>query len=161
VLDRLKQWAPKQHWLGLTSFTERGVRVDIALERDSSGQAWLSGTFAPTEANTHLYARELPAGGVDGLGRPTRLAVTSAAGLRARGEAIANRAVEEDRIDILQQTLLVYPPGAVTLRIPVDVLPGGPAGRADLAIGYMACGPKGCLPPVTDKRVSVVVPEVR
>ena len=74
---------------------------------------------------------------------------------------LANRAVEEDRIDVLQQTLLVYPPGAVTLRIPVDVLPGGPSGRADLAFGYMACGPKGCLPPVTDKRVSVIVPEAR
>jgi thiol-disulfide isomerase/thioredoxin len=158
VLALLKQWAPKKTWLALSSFTQHGIRVDLALEKDSSGQAWLAGTFSPTEADTHLYGKDLPATGLDGLGRPTRLSVSSVSGLAAAGALIANRPVEDDRIDLLKQTFPVYPAGPVTLRFPVTVPARGATTRAELSVTYMGCGPKGCMPPVVDRRIAVVVP---
>ena len=58
------------------------MRVDVRLERDAVRQAWLAAAFEPERADTHLYATDLPAQGLDGLGRPTRLTVVSAQGSR-------------------------------------------------------------------------------
>lgn len=160
LLALLQQWAPKTLWVELSSFTERGVTVTLALERDSSSQVWLAGIFAPTEAETHVYGKDLPLEGINGLGRPTMLAVLSASGLRVRGGAIANRPIELDRIEALNTTLPIYPPGAVTLRVPIELTDRRAGGRAEVSVSYMACGPKGCSPPVIDKRIAVVVPPV-
>lgn len=153
LLSLLKVWAPKQEVRELSAFTEHGVRVTLALERDSSGQAWLAGRFAPVDPDTHLYAQELPADGVDGLGRPTRLEVTSTAGLRPTAGAVADRPVQSDRIDALKLSLPVYPAGAVTLRMPVTV-PAGAGGLTEVSVRYMACGASGCLAPV-ERRITV------
>ena len=158
LLARLQQWAPKQRWLDLASSTERGVNVSIALERDSAGLVWLAARFAPTFAATHLYASALPDNGIDGIGRPTRLAIVASPGLMPLGEAIADRPVELDRIDALGAALPIYPPGPVTLRVPVSLPRGVPSMNALVDVSYMACGPKGCLPPVAHKRIAVSIP---
>ena len=158
LLERLQQWAPKQRWLELGSWTERGVQVSIALERDSAGTVWLAARFAPTLADTHLYAMGLPEHGIDGIGRPTRFAIEASTGVRSLGAPSADRPVELDRIDALGAALPVYPAGPVTLRVPVELARGARSIATTVDVSYMACSPKGCLPPVVHKQIAVVVP---
>ena len=154
LLERLREWAPKKVVKPLASFRQGGVRVDISLEEDASRRMWLAAAFVPERADVHLYAKDLPASGVDGLGRPTRLSVVSSSGLRVVGELVADRRVQDDVIEALHLALPVYPNGAVTLRLPVRLERGA---RAELSLGYMACGGIGCQPPVTDKRINVTL----
>jgi hypothetical protein len=146
-----------KRWRALTTVTEHGVRVDLALDRDPTGRVWLAATYTPTEPGAHLYSKDLPANGIDGLGRPTLLALVAPSALTPTGALVADRPVESDRIDVLNLTFPVYPAGPVTLRMPVDLPPAGSATRAEVSISYMACGPKGCLPPVENKHVTIDV----
>lgn len=157
LLALLGQWAPKTRWRALTNVTEHGVRVDLALDRDSTGRVWLAATYTPTEPGAHLYSKDLRAGGIDGLGRPTLLSLVAPSGLTPTGALVADRPVQSDRIDALNVTFPIYPTGPVTLRIPVTLPPAGAATRAEVSISYMACGPKGCLPPVENKRITIDV----
>lgn len=153
--DLLRQWAPKRRVADLSSFVERGVRVTLGLDRDRSRRAWLAATFSPLGANTHMYSIDLPADGIDGLGRPTRVEILSGSGLRATGPAVADRPVIDDRIDALGVVLPVYPSGPVTVRIPVEL--AATTSRASVSVSYMACGLQGCLPPVRDRRIPITV----
>jgi thiol-disulfide isomerase/thioredoxin len=157
LLALLKQWAPKKVIASLGSFSQGGVHVEVTLQRDVARQTWIAATFAPERADAHLYAKDLPARGVDGLGRPTRLSVVSATGLKVVGDLVADRRVHEDVIEELHLSLPVYPNGPVTLRLPVVVNRGA---QAELSLGYMACGSIGCLPPVTDKRLRITLSAV-
>jgi thiol-disulfide isomerase/thioredoxin len=154
LIRLLSEWAPKSRVRELATLTDRGVRVTVGLDVDRLGAPWLSATFAPMDADAHLYATSLPLEGIGGLGRPTRLRLDPSSSVRARGPAIADRAVVIDRVDQLGIALPIYPPGPVTLRIPVAASPPG-AARAQLLVSYMACGARGCLPPVIDRRLSV------
>ena len=151
----LEGWAPKKSGPVLHTFTERSTRVEIALDRDLFGSIWLAGTFTPAEPDLYLYSVDLPQNGIEGLGRPTRLAVGESPQVRILGRAVANRPVQIDRIEALKLSLRVYPTGPVTLRVPIE-LPAGTPARADLSVGYMTCGPNGCLPPV-DRRFAVTL----
>jgi len=154
LLALLKQWAPKKTVASLASFSQGGVHVDVTVQHDPARQTWLAATFAPERADAHLYAKDLPAHGIDGLGRPTLFSVVSATGLKVIGDVVADRKVQDDVIEELHLALPVYPKGPVTLRLPVIL---GRSAQAELSVGYMACGDIGCLPPVTDKRLRVVV----
>lgn len=157
LLARLRQWAPKKSIARLSSFAEHGVAVDVALERDSLGQTYLAGTFVPQTPNTHLYSTDLPADGLDGIGRPTRLSIASSERLTATGPIVANRPVLADRIELLDTTLPIYPNGPVTLRIPVRLTNAGGTRSATIVVSYMACSDKGCLPP-TERTLTVTLP---
>lgn len=148
----LREWAPKPRVIDLASFVEHGVRVSVGLNRDRSQSLWLSGTFAPVQPGTHLYSIDLPARGIDGLGRPTRMSLDSGSGLRPVGPAIADRPVIQERIPELGTVLPVYPDGPVTVLVPVTMTSGSPA-QVGVSISYMACGSNGCLAPVIDKRI--------
>ena len=154
LAELLRGWAPKKTVRSLTSFEQGGVRVSVALQEDGAHHAWLAAEFEPTRTGVHLYDKDLPPQGIDGLGRPTRLAVVSSRGLTVTGGVTADRPVTTDRIEELNVVLPVYPAGPVTLRLPVRVDRGA---SAELSLGYMACGGLGCQPPVTDKRVRVTV----
>jgi len=52
--------------LTLASFTQSEVDVTITLEQDESGQVYLAATFVPEEGE-HLYSKDIPVTGVDGL----------------------------------------------------------------------------------------------
>jgi hypothetical protein len=54
--------------------------------------------------------------------------------------------------------LLVYPPGAVTLRLPIELPPGNGWVDDVVKVTYMACSDRGCKAPVTGKLVPVRVP---
>lgn len=152
LLAVLRDWAPKKVVATLGAMTKNGVQVDLTLQEDGSRRSWLAATFTPQTADTHLYAKSLPPQGVNGLGRPTRLAIVDASGFELTGDVIADRPEREDRLDSLKTTLLVYPPGPVTLLAPVRIT--APA-RAEVSLSYMACAPEGCHPPVQDARMVV------
>jgi thiol-disulfide isomerase/thioredoxin len=157
LLKLLQGWAPKARTHVLAEFVDRGVRVSLTLDRDRSGGWWLAGQFSPTVNEAHLYSTDLPSAGVQGLGRPTTIALVDGSSIRAAGPVVANRPVVADRVEGLGLTLPVYPAGDVTLRLPV-VDAGLAHRRAEIVVSYMACGPRGCLAPVLGRRVAVTVP---
>jgi len=153
----LKEWAPKERLADLATFTERGVQVWVSLDRDRMGGLWLAGRFAPVNADTHLYSSSLPSEGIQGLGRPTRIALDQGSPLRVTGRPVADRRVISDTIEGLGTVLPIYPAGPVTLRVPV-VRADKASSRGIVLVSYMACGVRGCLPPVTDRKVEITLP---
>lgn len=140
----------------LAKFTEKGVAVEVMVEKDQTGQTWLAGTFTPTKPRFHLYSKDLPRTGISGVGRPTLLAVIAPADLRPLGSLQADQPVQELYFDILQQSFPVYPDGAVTVRLPIEKPARSPI-SIELAITYMACSDTTCLAPVENKRISATL----
>ncbi|PYO98753.1 MAG: hypothetical protein DMD60_03465 [Gemmatimonadetes bacterium] len=147
-----------ERWL-LTRFAQHDVAVEIALERDQSGKAWLVGTYTPSKANFHLYGKDLPRAGIHGVARPTLLELVSSASLRSAGPLVADQATIDLHVAALESTFPVYPAGAVTLRLPVTLTARDRA-TAELSVTYMACSDRTCLAPVIDRRIVVRIPEL-
>jgi hypothetical protein len=91
-----------------------------------------------------VYSISLPAGGVDGLGVPTRLGVRG--GLRATGSPTADRPIRSLSLPGLNVVLPVYPDGPVTVTLPVTRTGSS---SAQAIVSYGACSTSTCLPPVT------------
>ena len=140
--------------LKLASSTESKVTVDISIERAATGGFVLAATFTPA-AGFHLYSKDLPRGGVDGLGCPTLLELVAGTRLEAAGELTESvSAMQAEGPD----GLWIYPAGPVTLRLAV-ALPAGSGWFDDqVAVTYMACSGSICSPPVIAKPVSLRVP---
>ncbi len=149
--QRLKPGSP----LNLASFTENSVTVALALELDSAGQAWLAATFMPVDPAGHLYDKDTPREGVDGMGRPTLLELVPGSQIQAAGALIESvTPVPDDE----GKGPLEYPVGPVTLRLPI-VLPDGDGWFDEqVSVTYMACSGVSCLPPVEGKLVTLRVP---
>ena len=141
----------------LTRFAEHEVAVEIALERDPSGKAWLVGTYTPSRANFHLYGKDLPRAGIHGVARPTLLELVSSASVKLAGPLVADQPTIDLHVEALGLTFPVYPAGAVTLRLPVTVALKDGA-TAEVSVTYMACSDRTCLAPVIDKRISLRIP---
>lgn len=92
----------------LAHFTENSVEVTIRLEKTSTGGDQLSALFTPP-AGFHLYSKDLPRTGVDGLGRPTLLELPQSGLLLASGPLMENIRAETPAFE--PRDLLVYPPG--------------------------------------------------
>jgi hypothetical protein len=141
--------------ISLGTFTENDVDVSLQLDKNSNGVYLLSATFTPPEGN-HMYSKDIPITGVDGLGRPTLIELTAESQMEPLGELIESIPAEVPNFEPKQ--LLVYPPGAVTLSLPVK-LPSGNDWVDDVVkITYMSCSDTGCKPPVVGKLVTVRVP---
>lgn len=149
------RWEKRTLRLELAQFTEREVAAQLSLEKDAAGQAWLVASFTPTRANYHLYSKDLPRDGLEGMGRPTLLEIASAQGLVAAGPLAATPEPIDEYAPTLDLTFPVYPAGTVTLRLPVTLDETLETASAELAVTYMACGEGKCLPPVVDKRIPV------
>jgi hypothetical protein len=141
--------------LPLASFTENSVTVTLALELDSAGQTWLAATFMPTDPACHLYSKDTPPDGVDGLGRPTLLELAPGSQMQAAGPLTESAAAQ---VSAEAAGLFEYPAGPVTLRLPVTLPPGAGWVDESVSITYMACGSGSCWPPVIGKVVPVRVP---
>jgi len=131
-----------------TGFADGGVTVTVRLDRAGDGRRLVRATFTPQQAGFHLYSVNLPAGGIDGLGLPTRLAVRG--GLTADGTPQADRPLRTVSPSGLGVDLPVYPDGAVTVTLPVRQ--AGP-GQAEAVVSYGACSEQRCLMPVTDRTI--------
>jgi hypothetical protein len=126
--------------------TSHGVRVHITYEK--SGQ--LVATFTPTQAGFHLYSKDLPEGGINGLGFPTRL--QAARGITFTGPLTANLTPTALNVQTLGVTLPVYPDGPVTITAPAQA---GTASTATVLVSYAACSSTLCLPPLVNQAVTV------
>jgi hypothetical protein len=141
--------------ISLASFTENDVEVSIYLERNAEGKYILSATFTPPEGY-HLYSKDIPITGIEGLGRPTLLALTSNSLMKASGVLAESAKAATPGFE--PRELLVYPLGAVTLSLPVELPPGNDWIKDDVEVTYMACSAGQCKPPVVAKVVPVRIP---
>ena len=141
----------------LASLTESKVTVDIALVWNEDGQIWLEATFTPEEG-FHLYSKDIPRGGVDGLGRPTLLELLPGSKMTTTGTlsesipAIADTEIEG---------LLLYPVGMVVLRLPILLPEGEGWFDEQVSVTYMACYESTCFPPVVGKIIPVRVAGIK
>ena len=148
-------YSPGSQPISLASFTENYVDVFITLESDSKGNYSLSATFTPPDGY-HLYSKDIPITGVDGLGRPTLLELTNQSNMKINGGLTASPKAQEPNFE--PKELLVYPPGAVTLSLPVELPSGNDWVDDEIKITYMACSASQCKPPVVGKIISIRVP---
>jgi cytochrome c biogenesis protein CcdA len=134
------------------------VAIEV-VDRDGP-RAVIQARFAPPQRPGqvyHLYSKDLPPDGIEGVGRPTLLRVPVGGPLFARGPLVAD--APEHRLASDGVTYPVYAPGPVVLRLPV----GLPQGDGDLVdamveVTYMACSETTCLPPVEGAVVRLAVP---
>lgn len=140
---------PPAHPPAVTEFNENGVTVRLSVSDWDSSRGTLVATFTPDEAGFHLYSTALPAAGVEGVGRPTRVAATGA--LAGAGAITADAAVKEIHVEGVRAAVPVYPDGPVTTRLPIRAAaPGG----ATLLVSYASCSTtQGCTIPVADRPV--------
>jgi hypothetical protein len=146
--------APRET-ISLASFTENYVEVSIFLEHDSRGNCLLSATFTPPDGY-HLYSKDIPVTGIDGLGKPTLLELTADSQITAIGELMESVKAQEPRFE--PKDLLVYPSGPVTLSLLIELPAGDGWIEEELQVTYMTCSGKHCKPPVVAKRVLVPIP---
>ncbi|MFD0273574.1 hypothetical protein ACFVHB_06605 [Kitasatospora sp. NPDC127111] len=128
------------------TYSGGGVTVTLRLATGEDGRRLLDATFVPEQPGFHLYSVDLPAGGIDGLGLPTRLTVRG--GLAADGTARADRPLRTVSPLELGVQLPVYPDGPVTVTLPVRRTGTGPS---EAVVSFGACSEQRCLIPVTDQ----------
>ena len=145
----------QENFIPIASFNEHDVEVSIHLTQGSDGNYVLRATFTPPDGY-HLYSKDIPAKGVDGLGRPTLLALTSWSVMKATGSLAENKKPQAP--DFEPKKLMVYPLGPVTLSLPVELPPGAEWVEDELSVTYMACSASQCKPPVEAKIVPVRIP---
>ncbi|MGW5351386.1 hypothetical protein ACWERV_12850 [Streptomyces sp. NPDC004031] len=139
------------------SFTDGGVTVHVTLERSGPTTVEVTATLRPQRPGFHLYSLSLPDGGVDGLGIPTRLAVSPP--LTPSAPATASARPYALRLPELDVTLPVYPDGPVVLHLPARLPSASPGTTAHLRLTYGACSTtEGCLVPVRDHPLTLALP---
>lgn len=139
----------------LNSISESNVSVSIHLERTPEGTFLLHATFSPPEGD-HLYGKDLPKAGLEGLGRPTLLELTAESKMLALGALMESVPVLLELFELI--ALPVYPAGPVTLSLPVSLPPGKGWVEDLVSVSFMTCNDNGCKPPVLGKIISVRVP---
>ncbi|MBK8780283.1 MAG: hypothetical protein IPO22_00430 [Anaerolineales bacterium] len=145
----------KNEPLLLETFTKNSVSVSIYLNRTQDGQDTLIATFVPQEG-LHLYSKDIPRSGVEGLGRPTLLELTQNSQMKAAGSLIES--VPAQVPDFEPKDLLVYPSGSVTLTLPVTLQSSADQANDEISITYMACSDVGCKAPVVGQVISLYIP---
>jgi hypothetical protein len=160
---RAEEAPPQDHFV-LSELEKNEVRVVVELDiQPGSSQAQLTATFTPLLDGYHLYSKDLPRDGIAGVGRPTLLELTHASQMSVNGFLIADRAVitpTETISGFVDPPL--YPAGPVTLTLPVTLPEGDGNMVADqISLTFMACGPIGCKPPVTDLVLEIEVPSAQ
>ncbi|MFD7078788.1 hypothetical protein [Streptomyces sp. NPDC059918] len=136
-----------------TSFTEQGVTVTLTVSDWHASTGTLSAVFTPERKGFHLYSTDLPADGVEGVGRPTAMAVSGA--VRADGRLAASAQVRSITVPGVEAPVPVYPDGPVTTTLPVRA---DGDGEATVLLGYASCSTQdGCTIPVSDHPVHLRV----
>ncbi|MEW5938975.1 MAG: hypothetical protein AB1750_04880 [Chloroflexota bacterium] len=146
---------PPNGALLLASLSENSVDVSISLLRDAQGNVFLAAEYTPPPGY-HLYSKDLPREGMEGLGRPTLLELTANSKMTALGPLVESVAALEEISDVA--ALTVYPAGPVTLTLAVSLPPGAGWVDDELSLTFMACTATGCKPPVVGQIVAVRVP---
>lgn len=141
----------------LATLDEANATIQIELQRDAGGQAVLAAIFQPKKPDLHLYSKDTPRIGIDGLGRPTLLELAAGAPIEPRDSLSVDAEAYPEPDGITDEPLLIYPAGPVTLRLPIEA----PASGMDVpvALTYMLCSNNGyCTPPVENKQLTLRIP---
>ncbi len=145
----------KDEALLLETFTKNSVSVSIYLSTTQDGQDALIASFVPREG-LHLYSKDIPRDGVEGLGRPTLLELTQNSQMKAAGTLLES--VSAQVPDFEPKDLLVYPAGSVTLILPITLQESAGQANDEVSITYMACSDVGCKAPVVNQIIAVHIP---
>lgn len=143
--------------LELARASENSVEVIVELARNAEGQVFLAVTFAPLGKGLHLYGKDIPKNGVDGLGRPSLVEIPKDSAIQITGAVVESASAQS--LPEAPQELTVYPEGAVTLKLPVTLPAGKDWFDDQVIVTYMACTAYSCRPPVEGKVIPVRVPE--
>lgn len=142
----------------LATSTESSVEVTISMQRSTDNQLYLMATFTPTDSSLHLYSKDLPKTGFDGLGRPALLEIPAASSIQATGELMESTFSQP--LAYGPQDLLVYPAGPITLSLPIT-FPTKKSGTLEtILVTYMACNEHGCRAPVENKPIEIELPNL-
>jgi len=142
--------------LQLATSTENYVDVTIALEREENDQFFLSATFTPQAPSLHLYSKDIPKTGINGLGRPTLLELSKDSPLQAVSELIESASPQTPATPPFE--LLTYPAGAITLGLHILLPNGNNWINDEVIVTYMACNEQGCRPPIQQKPIAIKIP---
>jgi len=142
----------------LAQFTQYEVSVRIEARKYASGTLALVGVFTPEREHFHLYSKDLPENGLNGLGRPTLIKIAASDGIKWTGPLTADQAEHDLYFKVLDINFPVYPEGPVTLSLPYEWTSKENSAAVDLAISYMACSDQQCLPPVEKKHLLIHIP---
>ena len=142
----------------LSEVEDSGVKVTFFLAEEENGKHWLRATFAPLEIGYHVYSKDLPADGIDGIGRPTLLELSENSAITDVGELTVDKKVHNLASPLNEDGFPVYPDGPVTLSLPFTMKPDT-NGTFDVMamITYMACTKTSCNPPVEGKAVKLTL----
>jgi hypothetical protein len=143
--------------ISLTSFTENDVIVSIQLNSIQDGTSVLTATFTPPDGY-HLYSKDIPINGSNGLGRPTLLELPPDSQLIATDKLMESVPAQVPNFE--PRELLVYPAGPITLSLQVELPAGDPWRDDTVIITYMACSDNLCKPPVVGKVVPIRIPGI-
>lgn len=142
--------------LQLTTSSENYVEVVITLHRGENDQYTLSATFNPLEAGLHLYSKDIPRTGVEGLGRPTLFELPADSAIVALGQTMESQSPQNPTNDPVE--LKTYPEGPVTLSIPILLPEGNEWLDQQVIVTYMTCSDRGCRAPVENKTLAIRIP---
>ena len=142
----------------LSEVEDSGVKVTFFLAKGENGKHWLQATFSPLKIGYHVYSKDLPADGIDGIGRPTLLELSESAAISDVGELTADKKIHNLASPLNADGFPVYPDGPVTLSLPFTMKPDT-NGTVDVIakITYMACTKTSCNPPVEGKVVKLTL----
>lgn len=136
-----------------TKFTRNGVTVELSVAEWKAPNGTLKVTFTPTDDGFHLYSTDLPEDGVEGVGRPTVIALGGA--ITATEEPTASSDVRNISVPGVKSTVAVYPDGPVTLTVPIHA---EGTGKAAALLTYASCSSsEGCTLPVESHPVAMHV----
>ncbi len=136
-----------------TRFTENGVTVTLSVSDWHASKGTVTAVFTPERKGFHLYSIDLPATGIEDVGRPTAMAVSGV--LKAEGRLKAAQDVRSISVPGVDAPVPVYPDGPVTTTLPVRA---DGDGNATLLLGYASCSTQdGCTIPVSDRPVQLRV----
>ncbi|MFJ3722944.1 hypothetical protein ACIPYQ_10285 [Streptomyces sp. NPDC090045] len=136
-----------------TRFTENGVTVTLSVSDWHASKGTVTAVFTPERKGFHLYSIDLPATGIEDVGRPTAVGVSGV--LKAEGKLTAAQDVRSISVPGVDAPVPVYPDGPVTTTLPVRA---DGDGNATLLLGYASCSTQdGCTIPVSDRPVRLRV----
>ena len=140
----------------LSEVEDSGVKVTFFLAEGENGKHWLRATFSPLELGYHIYSKDLPKDGIDGIGRPTLLEFIAHPAIADIGELTADKKIHNLMSPLNADGFPVYPDGPVTLSLPFT-MKQDTNGTVDVMakITYMACTKTSCNAPVEGKTVKL------
>jgi hypothetical protein len=141
----------------LASYTDttNEVAVSVRLTHKIDSTFMLEALFVPPPGY-HLYSKDLPRDGVNGQGRPTLLELPPNSRMQSIGaltESLASAMASYE-----PDGPLVYPPGPVTLTLPVRLPLTSGWVKDRISLTYTACTEAACKVPTVGRLVTVRVP---